>query len=408
MDIDPHGGRDPKPEPVGLLSNIRVLDFGRYVAGPYCACLLADLGADVIRIERVEGGEDRLLTPLADNDAGAMFLQVNRNKRGITLDPTTPAGREVLDRLVVSSDVVVANLPDRALMSMGLDYERLCSIREDIIVATVDAFGASGPFANLRGFDGVAQAMSGIVHLSGPPDEPSKSHLSWVDFGTASLTALGVVAALFNRGVAHVGQLVQTSLLRTALSFANYTMLEQHALQSNRKAAWNRSQVCAPADIYRCSDGWIIVQVIGERMFQSWAKCIERSDLIKDPRFTTDLSRGENGQLISDIMTDWTQQRTTTECLALLTSSGLPAAPVLSPQEALDHDQVKATARFQEVAYPGVPRDMPMVTSPISFMGAEYPIRRRPPTVGEHTSEVLAELGYSADEIDALRTAHVV
>src|SRR3954454_335169 len=143
----------------GVLEGVRVIDFGRYVAGPYCACLLADLGADVVRVERVNGGEDRFVGPVAADGSGALFLQVNRNKRGMTLDPATDEGREVVRRLVATADVVVANLPEPTLVSLGLDYDSLRAVKPDIVLTTVDAFGPGGPYSHRVGFDGVAQAM---------------------------------------------------------------------------------------------------------------------------------------------------------------------------------------------------------------------------------------------------------
>jgi crotonobetainyl-CoA:carnitine CoA-transferase CaiB-like acyl-CoA transferase len=159
-----------------LLNDVRVLDFGRYIAGPFCAALLGDLGADVIRVEKVDGSEDRFITPVSRNGDGAGFMQLNRNKRGITLNPRTPEGRQILERLIPTADVVIANLPPDTLATMGLDYESLCKHRSDIILTTSTAFGASGPYATRVGFDGVAQAMSGNLHMTGNADEPTKNY----------------------------------------------------------------------------------------------------------------------------------------------------------------------------------------------------------------------------------------
>ena len=158
----------------GVLEGTRVLDFGRYIAGPYCAGVLAQLGADVIRVERPDGGEDRYLAPVTDSGEGALFLQVNRNKRGLALDPTTPAGREIVNRLVARADVVVANLPPASFQAMGLDYEALKALKPDIILTAITAFGSEGPESERVGFDGIAQAMSGSMYLSGQRDDPDE------------------------------------------------------------------------------------------------------------------------------------------------------------------------------------------------------------------------------------------
>jgi len=191
----------------GVLDGIRVLDFGRYIAGPFCAALLGDLGAEVIRIERIGGGEDRFFIPVGAGEAdnpqpggGAMFLAMNRNKRGMTLDPAAPQGREVVKKLAATADVVVANLPPAVLRSLGLDLDSLRQVKPDIILTTVTGFGAGGPLSHKHGFDGIGQAMSGGVYLSGTPEQPIAFKVPWVDFGTACLSAFGTMAALLERG----------------------------------------------------------------------------------------------------------------------------------------------------------------------------------------------------------------
>ena len=170
----------------GVLEGIRVLDFGRYIAGPYCAALLADLGAEVIRIERLGGGEDRPFIPVGAGagGGGAMFLAMNRNKLGMTLDPAAPKGREIVRKLVATADVVVANLPPQVLRALALDLHSLRLVKADIILTTVTGFGAGGPLSNKHGFDGIGQAMSGAAYLSGTPEQPIAIKLPWVDFGT--------------------------------------------------------------------------------------------------------------------------------------------------------------------------------------------------------------------------------
>ncbi|MBV8776363.1 MAG: CoA transferase, partial [Alphaproteobacteria bacterium] len=200
---------------MAVLDGIRVLDFGRYIAGPFCAALLGDLGADVIRIERVGGGEDRGMIPVGagPGGGGAMYIAMNRNKRGMTLDPAAPKGREIVKKLVATADVVVANLPPRVLRSLALDLDSLRQTRPDIILTTVTGFGAGGRMSQKHGFDGIGQAMSGAAYLSGMPDQPIALKVPWVDFGTASLSAFGTMAALMQRGKTGQGQKVEGALL---------------------------------------------------------------------------------------------------------------------------------------------------------------------------------------------------
>ena len=246
----------------GVLHGIRVLDFGRYIAGPYCAALLADLGADVVRIERREGGEDRWVAPVAADGAGALYLAMNRNKRGMTLDPAHPQGREIVQKLVATADVVVANLPPEVLRLLSLDLESLRRVKPDIILTTVTAFGAGGPWSDRHGFDGIGQLMSGAAYLTGTPEQPMRAAVAWVDFGTASVSAFGTLAALIARRETRRGQKVEAALLRTAVAFTNSALLEQQVIQVNRVATLNRGQTSAPSDVFRTKDGWIIAYAI--------------------------------------------------------------------------------------------------------------------------------------------------
>src|SRR3989475_4057350 len=308
-----------------VLAGVRVLDFGRYIAGPYCAALLADLGADVIRIERAGGGEDRWVAPVAEDGVGAMYLVMNRNKRAMTLDPACPEGREIVRRLVASADVVVANLPPEGLRSLALDLESLRRVKADIILTTVTAFGAGGPWSGKHGFDGIGQVMCGSAYLTGTPEQPLPASVAWVDCGTASPGPVGTLAALLARRQTGRGQKVEGALLQTAIAFNNPTLVEQQAIKVDRVATVNRGQTSAPSDLFRTKDGWILALAIGEPMFRRWAKLIGEDHWLTDPRFKDDLARGDHGEIISKRMSEWTAERTTAEALAELEAARIAA-----------------------------------------------------------------------------------
>jgi crotonobetainyl-CoA:carnitine CoA-transferase CaiB-like acyl-CoA transferase len=392
-----------------VLSGVRVIDMGRFIAGPMCAAMLGDLGADVIRVERIEGGDDRfqyLTGPRGDN--GACFLQWNRNKRSLTLDPMVEGARGILRRLIATADVVVANLPREGLSELGIDYASLKVIRPDIILVHPSAFGDRGPYADRVGLDGIGQAMSGMNHLTGFGDRPTKSYASWVDCTTAMLSAYGALAALMHRRETGKGQLVSTNLLRSALNVSSFLLTEQALTGRNRVASGNRSQSSCPADTVRTRDGWIMLQCVGQALYKRWARLMGEEHWLTDPRFRTDELRAEHGEILSERTARWAAERTTAQALEQLAAARIPGAPVLSPQQVLEDPHVRAGGYLTEVDYPGLPRPATLVTPGVELSATPAAIRIRAPTIGEHTDSILAELGYASDEIADFRRRKIV
>lgn len=391
----------------GPLAGIRVIDFGRFIAGPYCGMLLADMGADVIRVDRRHGSEDRYTGPVTDGGEGGGFLSLNRNKRSLTLDTSKVASAEVIRRLVKSADVVVANLPVGVLKKMGLDYDSLRAIKPGIILARMSTFGPDGPYANRLGFDSVAQAMSGAMSLTGFPGTPIRSVVSFEDYGTALHTAFGVMVALYHRARSGEGQVVDGSLLATSITYMQALLAERSVVGVERSQRGNSGFYSAPADTYRTKDGWLIVQVIGAEMFARCARLVGREDLIADPQFATDLLRADHRETITEAMNAWLATRTTTEAISELQAARVPAGPVLDLAEVLEDPQVKARELLRYVDYPGAPKPVPLADTAVRLSATPGAIRRRAPTVGEHTTEVLRELAYTEEEIKALRETEV-
>ncbi|MEK9719634.1 MAG: CoA transferase, partial [Quisquiliibacterium sp.] len=279
----------------------------------------------------------------------------------------------------------------------------LRAVKPDIILTTSSAFGSSGPLAPFVGFDGVAQAMCGSVFMTGEPDQPYRAQVNWVDFGTALHNALGTMVALMERGRSGRGQKVEGSLLGTALSLNNGVLIEQSVTSADRVPTGNRGQTSAPVDVFRTQDGWILCQVVGRPLYERWARLMGEPSWLEDPRFDTDESRGIHGQLISERMSRWCAQRTNEEVMSALGAAKIPCGPVLTPQQALDHPQTAALGFYQPTDYPGLPRPAPVSAVPLNLTISQGGIRHRAPMTGEHTEQVLQELGYDSDQIAGLR-----
>ena len=391
----------------GVLSGIRVLDFGRFIAAPWCSAILGDMGADVIRVEKREGGEDRWVQAVAEGGEGATFMQCNRNKRSLTLDTTTAQGGEILGRLVADADVVVANMPLRAMEANGLAYEQLTRFRPDVILASATAYGEGGPYSRRIGFDGTGQVMSGAVSRQGLPDQPIRTVVPYADYSTALSLAVGVMMALVHRDRTGEGQHVEAALLPSCLMMANSMLIERGVLGVDKPRMGNRGTSVAPCDLYRVEDGWILLQVAGSAMFARWCTLVGREDLIDDPRFADDDLRWQHGDILNDIMQGWCAGRTKAQVLERLESAKLPAAPMLSTAEVLDDPHVRAMGYLQAVSYPGA-GDVPITDTPFRLSSTPGTIRHRAPLLGEHTDDVLTQAGFASDQIEAWRTAGVI
>jgi crotonobetainyl-CoA:carnitine CoA-transferase CaiB-like acyl-CoA transferase len=391
-----------------VLKGIRVLDFGRFIAAPWCAALLADMGADVIRIEKREGGEDRWVTPVIENGEGCTFLQCNRNKRGMTLDTTTPEGQEITRKLVATSDVVVVNMPEPTLKANGLDYATLKAVKPDIILATGTAFGNGGPYSERVGFDGIGQVIAGGVYRSGTKDRPSRTVVPYNDYGTALSLALGIMMALMHRQQTGEGQLIEGSLVATALMMMNSYLIEEGVINIRRPPQGNRGAAAAPGDIYKCKDGWVLMQLAGNAAFKRWCKMVDKLEWFGDPRFGDDLKRGNNGDVLNDYMQEWCSTRSKNEVLAAMEAYKLPGSAVLTPWETLEDPHIKAMHYLRDVDFPGLKKPAPVIETPFRMSKTPGTIRMRPPKLGEHTDDLMKELGYSAAQMADLRAKSVI
>jgi crotonobetainyl-CoA:carnitine CoA-transferase CaiB-like acyl-CoA transferase len=250
--------------------------------------------------------------------------------------------------------------------------------------------------------------MSGAMYLSGWGDRPMRVAVPYVDFSTAYLNTIGVLAALMERQKSGKGQKVETALIRSALNASNTHLIEQQMIEANRTAIGNRAWTAAPSDCFKCKDGWIFAMALGQPLFVRWARLMGEESWLTDARFKDDLQRGNHGEMISERMQRWCGERTVDEALAALAEARIPAGPIYSPQQALDDPHVKDQKLFKQVTFPGANKPVPYLDEAVKLSRTPLEIRTRPPTLGEHTDQVLEEIGYSRAEIARLRQERVV
>jgi crotonobetainyl-CoA:carnitine CoA-transferase CaiB-like acyl-CoA transferase len=250
--------------------------------------------------------------------------------------------------------------------------------------------------------------MSGAMHLSGDGKVPTRANAPYVDFSSALLSTVGVLAALMDRQKTGKGQKVETALLRTAINITNSHLIEQAMLSLDRIATLNRGFTAGPSDTFKCKDGWIYAMTIGQPLFIRWCRLMGNEDLAADPRFKDDLARGDNGEALSAIMQKWCDGRTVAEALELLEANRIPAGAVYTPQQTLEDKHVKEAGFFHGMEFPGTPKPVPVLQEPVKLSRTPLTIRRRAPRLGEHTDQILRELGYESAVIEKLRADRVV
>lgn len=391
----------------GPLHGLRVVDAGTMIAGPYAATLLGDLGADVIKVEPPHGDDLRHLGARRDGETGS-YIGINRNKRSIVLDLTAPEGRAVLRRLVRTADVLITNVRPQALHQLGLSYEQVRRVRRDIIWAGVTTYGTSGPYAGRPGIDAMAQAVAGVMAVTGEPDGMPQRVLTPAGDVMASLLVVsGVLAALHERGRSGKGQRIDVSLLDAWIHaqgnlLGNYLLAEWEITR-----AGNRSPYFAPAGAYVCADGRLIyLSCHSDRFFKHLCGALE-VEWDQDPRFGTMEARLKHQDELDRMIGEQCRRFRRADLLARLAAADVMAAPVQSIAEAVLDPQVLHNDMIVSVRHPAL-GPIRLTGVPIHLSRTPGSVRRHPPAVGEHTEETLQELGYSPEQVARLRRRGVI
>lgn len=388
-----------------LLEGIRVLDLGRFIAAPYAGQLLADLGAEVVRVERPRPEPDRERGPYLDGHS-LYFVTLNRNKRSVAFEMFADEGRHLLDQLIAKADILIQNYSPRTARDLGFSKERLLALNPRLIVLSITAYGSEGPDAERVGFDGLAQARSGAMACNGE-ERPFLNHLPYVDFSTALYGSFGLMAALYERERTGKGQFVEASLIETVSAFiGTYGMIAEATLGGTPRRQQGNALIFALGDCLQTQDGaFVVFNCIGS-MFKRLCDMIGHPELLDDARFATDASRYAHRQLLIPHVAAWAQALPSAEVLRLAEQFRLPFERVGTVAELAS--DAHARQRFPRVSQPGlgeIPVGRLGVTLSAHTRAAIHPA----PAIGEHTERVLADwLGYTAEQMQALRDKQVV
>ncbi|HJR01304.1 MAG TPA: CoA transferase [Methylomirabilota bacterium] len=391
-------------KPALSLDGIRVIDLSRVIAGPWCGALLADLGADVIKVEDTgPGDESRTWPPHKDGEAAA-YLLFNRNKRGIALDLKTPEAVEVVKRLVKDADVVIENFRTGTMESFGLGYDVLGQINPRLIYCSVSAFGRTGPRKDSPGYEALMQAFSGIMSITGEPGgQPVRAGVSFLDLTTGILCALGVSNAIIQRGKTGLGQRVDGSLLETAVSLLAFHAEGYLLTGALPRALGSGHPSLSPYRNFKCRDGqWIFIAAANDRFWQKLARALGLTDLAADPRFEKNQGRVANRAELEGILEKTIGGLDREPLLKRLEEADVPATPVNTVDQVMNDPQTAERGIVQRVTHPKL-GEIPVVGTPLHFSRMSPGVRTAAPLRGEHTDTVLASLGYSPDEIKHLR-----
>ena len=400
-------------EPTGPLKGLKVFDLTRVLAGPTCVQMLADLGADVIKVERPGAGDDtRGFAPpfMAGTKESAYFVGVNRNKRSLSLDIAKPEGQEIAIRLIAQSDILAENFKVGALANYGLGYEQLKHRFPHLIYCSITGFGQTGPYAARPGYDALIQAMGGVMSLTGEPDGlPQKVGVPVADLFAGLYGCIGVLAALRHRDATGEGQQIDIGMLDAHVAWLANQGMNYLATGENPVRLGNQHPNIVPYQVFATSDGHIVLSVGNDPTFERFCKAFDLGHLLADPRFASNASRVENRQLVTDTLAPVLGQQTSAWWIERLEALKVGCGPINKLSEVFADPQVRARGVVVEMAHAATADGVKVIANPVRLSRTPVDYRLPPPTLGQHTEEVLRErLGLGAAAIAELRAKGIV
>ncbi len=399
----------PNNHPTGPLAGVKVLDLTQIMAGPMCTMLLADMGANVIKIERPGSGDDtRRMGSRLTGDIAAGFLALNRNKRSIALDLRSEAGKAVFRRMAETADIVAENFRPGVMARLGLGYEALSAINPRLIYASISGFGGTGPYRSRGGFDLVAQGMSGLMSITGFPDgPPAKVGVPITDIGAGSFTAFGILAAYIHAQRTGQGQQVDASLLEAGIAYTVWESSEYFASGEIPGPLGSAHRVNAPYQALRTGDGYINIGAASQPTWEQFCRAIGQDGLIENPRYKDPNDRKAREAELAELLEGILAEHTTDYWMAQLESAGVVAGPIYDMAQVYADEQV--LAREMKVTLDDAELGaLQNIGVPVKLSATPGSIRHRGPALGEHSREILLEHGYSEGEVAALTAAGAV
>ena len=392
----------------GPLAGVKVLDLTQMMAGPFCTMLLADMGADVVKVEKPDGDDIRRSGPPFIGGESAAFLGINRNKRGMVVDLGTAGGVETIRRMAGGVDVLVQNMRPGSMRRRGLAYEDLADANPGLVYCTISGFGTTGPYRDKPGFDLVAQAMSGLMSITGEPGGPPLRHgVPVTDLAAGIYGAFGILAAYVERLKTGRGQLVETSLLEAGIAYTIWESATYFATGEPPGPVGSGHLLSTPYQAFPTRDGHIMIGAANQRNWERMCRAIGRVDLLSEPMYADNATRRENqAELVADLEKTFSGHDTG-HWLRVLDDAGVPNGPINDMRDVYDDPQVAARGMMEEMEHPlaGVTKHIGI---PLKLSATPGSIRKPSPLLGQHTDEVLAEHGFSPDEIADLRNAGAV